>query len=49
MISDAKKKKNNNIPKRCFTDGILAENDVIDLKKKFSCVKVQNREKKLRK
>jgi len=27
-----KRKNNNNMPKRCFADGILAENDVIDLK-----------------
>ena len=27
-----KKKKNDNMPKRCFTNGILAENDAIDLK-----------------
>ena len=32
MISYEKEKKNNNMSKRCFTDGILAENDVIDHK-----------------
>ena len=32
MISYEKEKKNNNMPKICFTDGILAENDVIDRK-----------------
>ena len=32
MTSYAKKKKDNNMPKRCFVDGILAENDVIDHK-----------------
>ena len=32
MISYAKKKNDNNMPKRCFVDGILAENDAIDLK-----------------
>jgi len=27
-----KNKKDNNMPKRCFVDGILAENDAIDWK-----------------
>ena len=32
MISDEKGKKNNNMPIRCFTDSMLAENDAIDHK-----------------
>ena len=32
MISYEKEKKNNNMPKRCFTDSMLAENDAIDHK-----------------
>ena len=32
MISYAKKKKDDNMPKRCFTDSMLAENDEIDHK-----------------
>ena len=32
MISYVKEKKDNNMPKRCFTDGILAEKDAIDQK-----------------
>ena len=32
MISYAKKKKDNNMPKTCFANGILVENDVIDRK-----------------
>ena len=30
MISYAKKKKDSNMPERCFADGILVENDAID-------------------
>ena len=32
MISYEKEKKDNNIKKRCFIEGILAKNDVIDHK-----------------
>jgi len=32
MISYEKEKKNNNMPKICFTDIMLAENDAIDHK-----------------
>ncbi len=32
MISYVKNKKDNNVPKRCFDDGILAKNDAIDQK-----------------
>ena len=32
MINYEKEKKDRNMQKRCFTDSILAENDVIDHK-----------------
>ena len=40
-----KKKKDNNIPKICFADGILVEKWCDWSENNFSCIKVQNKEK----